>query len=117
MRPLKHAVFVECNQTNTFYQFTAYVPATSYTTVSSPDFPPPRMTSGPTRIQNAGHVAQGIRPASYHALTDTSNYHVLAIDYRGFGHSSGSPTEAGLASTPPPPSTGRSALPACRPTG
>ena len=36
-----------------------------------------------------------MRPASYHALTDTS-YHVLAIDYRGFGHSTGSPTEDGL---------------------
>lgn len=28
--------------------------------------------------------------------TATSNYHVLAIDYRGFGTSSGSPTEDGL---------------------
>lgn len=45
---------------------------------------------------NAGHIAQGIRPASYHALTDTSQYHVLAIDYRGFGRSTGSPTEKGL---------------------
>ena len=46
--------------------------------------------------QNAGHVAQGIRPASYHVLTETSTYHILAIDYRGFGHSTGSPTEEGL---------------------
>ncbi|KAK3937200.1 Alpha/Beta hydrolase protein [Diplogelasinospora grovesii] len=46
---------------------------------------------------NAGHVAQAIRPASYHALTDGSpSTHVLAIDYRGFGHSTGSPTEQGL---------------------
>ncbi|KAK1752968.1 Alpha/Beta hydrolase protein [Echria macrotheca] len=45
---------------------------------------------------NAGHIAQAIRPASYHALTYTSRYHVLAIDYRGFGHSTGSPTEKGL---------------------
>ncbi|KAK0725216.1 Alpha/Beta hydrolase protein [Lasiosphaeris hirsuta] len=45
---------------------------------------------------NAGHVAQAFRPASYHSLTETSSYHVLAIDYRGFGHSSGSPTEQGL---------------------
>lgn len=29
-------------------------------------------------------------------LTDTSTYHILAIDYRGFGHSTGSPTEEGL---------------------
>ena len=33
---------------------------------------------------------------SYHSLTDTSSYHVLAIDYRGFGHSTGCPTEEGL---------------------
>ncbi|KAF7559683.1 hypothetical protein G7046_g4475 [Stylonectria norvegica] len=45
---------------------------------------------------NAGHVAQGWRPGSYHCLTDTSSYHVVAIDYRGFGHSTGTPTEAGL---------------------
>lgn len=47
-------------------------------------------------MQNAGHIAQNIRPASYHALTDTSSYHVLAIDYRGFGHSTGVPDEKGL---------------------
>ncbi|KAK8073013.1 hypothetical protein PG996_006361 [Apiospora saccharicola] len=45
---------------------------------------------------NAGHIAQAIRPDSYHTLTDTSNYHVLAIDYRGFGKSTGAPTEAGV---------------------
>ncbi|RKU41314.1 hypothetical protein DL546_004224 [Coniochaeta pulveracea] len=45
---------------------------------------------------NAGHVAQHIRPSFYHVLTDTSTYHILAVDYRGFGHSSGSPTEEGL---------------------
>ncbi|KAK0713977.1 Alpha/Beta hydrolase protein [Lasiosphaeria miniovina] len=45
---------------------------------------------------NAGHIAQAIRPPSYHALTDTSAYHVLAIDYRGFGRSTGSPSETGL---------------------
>lgn len=32
----------------------------------------------------------------YHTLTDTSTYHVLAIDYRGFGKSTGMPSEAGL---------------------
>lgn len=47
---------------------------------------------------NAGHVAQAWRPNSYHTLTDTSSYHVLAIDYRGFGHSTGSPSEDGLIS-------------------
>ena len=46
--------------------------------------------------QNAGHVAQSVRPDNYHALTDTSSYHVVAIDYRGFGHSSGVPSETGL---------------------
>lgn len=45
---------------------------------------------------NAGHIAQAIRPASYHALTDSTRYHVLAIDYRGFGRSTGTPTEKGL---------------------
>ncbi|EXA47119.1 hypothetical protein FOQG_04597 [Fusarium oxysporum f. sp. raphani 54005] len=45
---------------------------------------------------NAGHVAQAIRPLSYHSLTDTSSYHVIAIDYRGFGHSTGTPSETGV---------------------
>ncbi|KAH7273352.1 hypothetical protein MRS44_001753 [Fusarium solani] len=45
---------------------------------------------------NAGHIAQAIRPDSYHSLTDTSSYHVIAIDYRGFGHSTGVPSEAGV---------------------
>ena len=47
-------------------------------------------------FQNAGHVAQANRPDSYHALTDTSSYHVIAFDYRGFGRSTGVPSEAGL---------------------
>ncbi|KAH8682744.1 abhydrolase [Xylariales sp. PMI_506] len=45
---------------------------------------------------NAGHIAQAIRPDSYHTLTDASSYHVLSIDYRGFGKSTGVPSEAGL---------------------
>ncbi|KAI0473543.1 alpha/beta-hydrolase [Xylariaceae sp. FL0804] len=45
---------------------------------------------------NAGHIAQAVRPGSFHTLTDTSNYHLLTIDYRGFGKSTGSPSEAGL---------------------
>ncbi|OAA62249.1 alpha/beta hydrolase fold-1 [Cordyceps fumosorosea ARSEF 2679] len=45
---------------------------------------------------NAGHIAQGMRPETFHALTDTSSYHVLSIDYRGFGYSTGMPSEAGL---------------------
>ncbi|EGO55153.1 hypothetical protein NEUTE1DRAFT_66579 [Neurospora tetrasperma FGSC 2508] len=46
---------------------------------------------------NAGHITQSIRPRSFHALTSVSSkIHVLAIDYRGFGLSTGSPTEQGL---------------------
>ncbi|PHH86815.1 hypothetical protein CDD83_9729 [Cordyceps sp. RAO-2017] len=45
---------------------------------------------------NAGHIAQAVRPDTYHALTDTSSYHLVAIDYRGFGHSTGVPSEDGL---------------------
>ncbi|PBP16793.1 Glycylpeptide N-tetradecanoyltransferase [Diplocarpon rosae] len=47
---------------------------------------------------NAGTVAQGWRTDSYRSLSDgsSSNIHILAIDYRGFGLSSGSPTERGV---------------------
>ncbi|KAI1436813.1 alpha/beta-hydrolase [Xylaria sp. CBS 124048] len=45
---------------------------------------------------NAGHIAQGLRPNHLHSLTDTSTFHVLSIDYRGFGRSTGTPSEAGL---------------------
>ncbi|KAI1324771.1 alpha/beta-hydrolase [Xylariaceae sp. FL0255] len=45
---------------------------------------------------NAGHIAQGMRTDHFHALTDTSNFHVLTIDYRGFGKSTGHPSETGL---------------------
>ncbi|PVH84071.1 alpha/beta-hydrolase [Cadophora sp. DSE1049] len=47
---------------------------------------------------NAGTVAQGWRTDSYRSLSDgsTSNIHILAIDYRGFGLSTGSPTEEGV---------------------
>lgn len=37
-----------------------------------------------------------MRAPQYHLLTDTSKWHVIALDYRGFGHSTGSPTEEGL---------------------
>ncbi|CAD6447830.1 dd4abbea-2081-4c19-b808-f2f55b6d0643 [Sclerotinia trifoliorum] len=45
-----------------------------------------------------GNVAQGERTGSYRAIPDgsTSNIHILAIDYRGFGRSTGFPTEEGL---------------------
>lgn len=47
---------------------------------------------------NAGNVAQGWRTETYRAVTaGTSEItHVITIDYRGFGLSSGIPTEAGL---------------------
>ncbi|RWA03368.1 hypothetical protein EKO27_g11737 [Xylaria grammica] len=47
-------------------------------------------------MQNAGHIAQGLRTEHFHALTDTSSFHVLSIDYRGYGKSTGFPSEAGL---------------------
>ncbi len=48
--------------------------------------------------QNAGHLPNAIRAPSFHTFTDASRYHLLAIDYRGFGRSSGFPTEDGLIS-------------------
>ena len=46
---------------------------------------------------NAGTVGQTRRTEAYRSLSSTTHSaHVLAFDYRGFGHSSGSPTESGL---------------------
>ncbi|KFZ04344.1 hypothetical protein V502_10221 [Pseudogymnoascus sp. VKM F-4520 (FW-2644)] len=47
---------------------------------------------------NGGTVAQGWRPEIYRTLLDgsTSSIHILAVDYRGYGYSSGFPTESGL---------------------
>ncbi|KAI0468562.1 Alpha/Beta hydrolase protein [Xylaria cf. heliscus] len=45
---------------------------------------------------NAGHIAQGLRTQHFHTLTDTSNFHILSIDYRGYGKSTGSPSELGI---------------------
>ncbi|KAF2029124.1 alpha/beta-hydrolase [Setomelanomma holmii] len=46
----------------------------------------------------AGTLGSGWRPQSYRALSATStNVHVLVIDYRGFGTSTGWPSEAGLS--------------------
>ncbi|OJD36825.1 alpha beta-hydrolase [Diplodia corticola] len=45
---------------------------------------------------NAGHVAQGWRTDTYRALTSQPNTHLVTVDYRGFGRSTGTPTEAGL---------------------
>ncbi|KAL2117606.1 hypothetical protein VTJ04DRAFT_7266 [Mycothermus thermophilus] len=47
---------------------------------------------------NAAQLTQGYRPQHFRSLTGPhSPYHVLAIDYRGFGLSTGTPTERGLA--------------------
>ncbi|OSS54382.1 hypothetical protein B5807_00174 [Epicoccum nigrum] len=44
-----------------------------------------------------GTLSSGWRPQSYRALSAaSSNVHVVAIDYRGFGTSTGWPSEAGL---------------------
>ncbi|KAI1309924.1 alpha/beta-hydrolase [Xylaria venustula] len=45
---------------------------------------------------NAGHIAQNLRTEHFHTLTDTSTFHVLSIDYRGYGRSTGFPSESGL---------------------
>ncbi|KAK5215323.1 hypothetical protein LTR96_011555 [Exophiala xenobiotica] len=45
----------------------------------------------------AGTLASGWRPQSYRALSSVlTEVHVPAIDYRGFGHSTGTPIEQGL---------------------
>jgi pimeloyl-ACP methyl ester carboxylesterase len=46
---------------------------------------------------NAGHLADGHRIQIYRSLTNLSpKVHIIAIDYRGFGYSTGSPHEAGV---------------------
>ncbi|THV74028.1 alpha/beta-hydrolase [Aureobasidium pullulans] len=45
---------------------------------------------------NAGHVAQGWRTDTYRALSNQPHTHIFTVDYRGFGRSTGSPTEGGL---------------------
>ncbi|GAC76989.1 predicted alpha/beta hydrolase [Moesziomyces antarcticus T-34] len=45
---------------------------------------------------NAMHRAAPWRIAAYSALTSRMDVNVVAIDYRGFGDSSGSPSEAGV---------------------
>ncbi|KAL9073297.1 MAG: hypothetical protein Q9157_004792 [Trypethelium eluteriae] len=60
------------------------------------------MTSDPeSRLVINCHVAQGWRTDTYRVLTSSpSNLHIhlLTLDYRGFGVSTGSPTESGLIS-------------------
>ncbi|KAJ6262300.1 hypothetical protein Dda_3107 [Drechslerella dactyloides] len=50
------------------------------------------------RLLNAGNVAQGYRPEAYRVWSgvDPSKIHILTFDYRGFGRSSGDPSETGL---------------------
>ena len=57
-----------------------------------PDFSKPKVHG------NAGHLGQGWRTDTYRNLASGSpdRIHVLAFDYRGFGYSTGSPTEQGL---------------------
>ncbi|KAF3764644.1 alpha/beta-hydrolase [Cryphonectria parasitica EP155] len=46
---------------------------------------------------NAGHIAQNTRAPQFHMLSNTHpKWHVISLDYRGFGHSSGAPNEEGL---------------------
>jgi len=49
---------------------------------------------------NAAHIGSSYRPATYQQLLSVSTpdrpIHVIAFDYRGFGLSTGSPTEAGV---------------------
>jgi len=66
-------------------------------------FPPATITpSHPTNTpKNAGHLAQGHRPATYRSISSIPKTHLLTCDYRGFGLSSltqppNIPTETGL---------------------
>ncbi|KAI9725936.1 MAG: hypothetical protein M1828_002264 [Chrysothrix sp. TS-e1954] len=47
---------------------------------------------------NAGHLAQGYRRESLKVLSASTgpNTHIITFDYRGFGHSTGVPSEEGL---------------------
>ncbi|OAP55173.1 hypothetical protein AYL99_10873 [Fonsecaea erecta] len=49
---------------------------------------------------NAGHLASNYRPSAYQQILGVSTpekpVHVIAFDYRGFGLSTGSPTEQGV---------------------
>ncbi|KAF2088794.1 alpha/beta-hydrolase [Saccharata proteae CBS 121410] len=45
---------------------------------------------------NAGNLAQGYRTDTYRSITSLPRTHLIAIDYRGFGGSTGHPTEHGL---------------------
>ncbi|KAI9816049.1 MAG: hypothetical protein M1827_002041 [Pycnora praestabilis] len=49
-------------------------------------------------VKNAGTVGQGWRTDTYRSLASgsTDKIHVLTVDYRGYGYSTGRPTEEGL---------------------
>lgn len=51
-----------------------------------------------TPSQNAGTVGAGWRPTYFRSLSaaDPSKIHILGIDYRGYGLSTGTPSEEGL---------------------
>lgn len=83
------------------------IPAFLYS-LSSPNFfkregQPIQLGQAYVRIQSVPHKltrlplsAQLLTPWGYSTLTDTSGFHVLSVDYRGYGKSTGSPSEAGL---------------------
>ncbi|KAI9771767.1 MAG: hypothetical protein M1839_002732 [Geoglossum umbratile] len=47
---------------------------------------------------NAGHIGQSWRPDAYRSISSGApdKIHVISFDYRGFGYSTGSPTEQGI---------------------
>lgn len=57
-------------------------------------------SSSPQKVHgNAGHIAQNTRAPQYRLLSSgvsSAHTHVIALDYRGYGHSTGTPTEQGL---------------------
>lgn len=64
---------------------------------SSPCSLPLHTTSLTTPVHgNAGHIAEGYRTQTYQSITAIPHTHVLTCDYRGFGLSTGHPTETGL---------------------
>jgi pimeloyl-ACP methyl ester carboxylesterase len=62
----------------------------------TPLSPLPLSNHPPPVHGNAAQLTQGVRTLHYHSLTAHTPYHLLTLDYRGFGLSTGSPTEHGL---------------------
>lgn len=44
----------------------------------------------------SGHISEGWRTYAYRYFSDLDNVHVMALDYRGYGPSTGEPSEPGL---------------------